>query len=345
MDSALLAVEIYNKPRTTFRSGAFITLMVMAWTRLFHAHFNSKGVKYYHKKNGKFELVDGEMRAWELATCIRKYKELSEPVKKNLDFFTKLRNKIEHRYIDSREVDNLIFGECQALLYNYESVLIDLFGAEYSINESLVYSLQFSRLRTKSQIKANKTALSRDTSELATFIETYRKELVDEIYNSQEFCIRLIQIPKISNTARTDMAIEFVKWDELNEDDRKAYEQVAVIIKDKKIYVEAANSKKIKPSEVWKRVNDTLGAKILTSNLHVTLYRLFTIRPPHKASDPFDTKPEYCLYDEAHGDYVYQEAWVEFLIHFFQTSGLTAEQIREIENKGRKLNLEDYTIA
>src|SRR6056297_2036497 len=123
IDSALLAVEVYNKPRTTFRSEAFITLMVIAWTRLFHAHFNSKiGDKYYYKKrNGRYELVDGERKSWELATCIKKQDKLSSAARKNLEFFIKLRNKIEHRHIDRREVDTLIFGECQALLFNYES--------------------------------------------------------------------------------------------------------------------------------------------------------------------------------------------------------------------------------
>ncbi len=37
IDSALLSVEIYNKPRTAFRTEAYISLMIIAWTRLFHA--------------------------------------------------------------------------------------------------------------------------------------------------------------------------------------------------------------------------------------------------------------------------------------------------------------------
>ena len=40
IDCALLAVEIYNKPRALFRVENFITNMIMAWTRLLHAHFN-----------------------------------------------------------------------------------------------------------------------------------------------------------------------------------------------------------------------------------------------------------------------------------------------------------------
>ena len=65
IDSALLAVEIYNKPRTTFRSEAYISLMIIAWTRLFRAHFNNIiGDKYYQKgKNGRYIIVDGERKA------------------------------------------------------------------------------------------------------------------------------------------------------------------------------------------------------------------------------------------------------------------------------------------
>ena len=39
IDSALLAVEVYNKPATKFKSGGFIVLMSIAWTSLFHAIF------------------------------------------------------------------------------------------------------------------------------------------------------------------------------------------------------------------------------------------------------------------------------------------------------------------
>src|SRR5665647_10205 len=88
IDSALLAVEIYNKPRTAFRSEGFIAMMVIAWTRLFHAHFNNTiGDRYYYQKKGRYEIVDGERKAWELGTCIKRYCKLTAPVEKNLLFF------------------------------------------------------------------------------------------------------------------------------------------------------------------------------------------------------------------------------------------------------------------
>lgn len=119
VDAGLLAVEIYNKPRTAFRSEGYIALMIIRWTRLFHAYFRKTiGERYYYKKkNGRYEIVDGERKTWDLKTCIRKYNKLKEPIESNLHFFIGLRNKIEHRSVVGPEIDNLIFGECQSLLY------------------------------------------------------------------------------------------------------------------------------------------------------------------------------------------------------------------------------------
>lgn len=344
IDSALLGVEIYNKPRTNFRSEGFITLMVMAWTRLFHAYFNTEiGDKYYYKKkNGRYDTADGERKAWDLTTCIKKYGKLSKPVESNLLFFIKLRNKIEHRHIDKREIDTVIFGECQSLLFNYENKLIELFGNDYSINEALVYSLQFSQIRTKQQEKASRSVLSKDLADIVGFVEKYRNSLDENTYNSQEYSIKLIQIPKISNTNRADAAVEFVRWDELNDEDKVAYEQVAVIIKDKTVKIEGANIRRLKPSEVKDNVNEVLNRQEITQNLHTVLYKIFSIRPPNGAEDPFDTNSEFCLYDETHNDYVYQDAWVDFIVHFMQTTQFTPAQLRDMVRKGEELNVEEF---
>lgn len=345
IDSALLAVEVYNKPRTSFRTEGFITLMVIAWTRLFHAYFyKTIGDKYYYKEKGRYKTIDSERKAWELATCITKYSPLSEPVKKNIEFFIKLRNKIEHRHIEKREVDVLIFGECQSLLYNYENLLINLFGKQYAINEALVYSLQFSHLRTSQQIAASKSALSKDLSDLVSYIETYRSSLTDQVFDSQEYSIKLIQIPKISNTNRADTAIEFVKLDELSAEDKAAYEQIAVIIKDKKIMVEAANVGRLKPGEVVAKVNENFPAAQLTIPLHSCLFKIFSVRPSQKAEDPFETNPEFCHYDEVHNDYVYQDSWVNFLTNLFQSGRVTSQQIRQSAKSGVLLDVDNYRV-
>ena len=315
IDAALLAVEVYNKPRTTFRSQAYIVLMIIAWTRLFHAYFNKiiSNRYYYKEKTGRYQRINGDRKAWELKTCIEKYESLSEPVKANLQFFIDLRNKIEHHNVAEREVDVLIFGECQSLLYNYEKVLIDVFGEEYAINESLAFSLQFSYMRHKEQKQASKRVLSAEMQEIWNYIKNYRSNLSEEVFNSQEYSIKLIQIPKISNTSRNDLAIEFVRWNELDPKDRERYLKLTAIIKDKRVVVEAINSGILRPREVMRRVKKETQIGF-NQHHHTWLYTIFLVRPPGQDPNPENTNTKYCNYDYAHKDYLYQESWVEFIV-------------------------------
>jgi Domain of unknown function (DUF3644) len=68
-EATLLAVETYNRPNASFRSGASIVLMVIAWTSLFHAIFVRQKTKpFYRMQNSRrFQKVEGDYRRWELA--------------------------------------------------------------------------------------------------------------------------------------------------------------------------------------------------------------------------------------------------------------------------------------
>jgi len=347
INSALLAVEVYNKPRIPFRSQCFITFMIMAWTKLFHAHFYHEiGDKYYYKeKNGRYKIIDGEKKAWELKTCINKYSKLKEPIKQNLLFFIGLRNKIEHRHINKKEIDTLIFGECQALLYNYENTLINFFSEKYALNENLVYSLQFSRIRTEEQVRANKMALSSELTDIKEYINKYKNNLNADIYNSQEYSIKLIQIPRISNTNRNYLAIEFVNWSELNKEDQENYKKLDAIIKEKVLKKEAVNVSRLKPGTVLQKIEERTGIK-LSHNDHKYLYTVFSIRP--RWSDPdidfFNTDTSYCHYDEVHDDYVYKEEWVDFIVSLLDNGDFTIDDIKEIYDDGDRLNINNINI-
>ena len=345
IECALLAVEIYNKPRVPFGVESYITLMIMAWTKLFHSHFNHTiGNKYYYKeKNGRYKLIDGEKKTWELKTSISKFNELNDAQKANLIFFIKLRNKIEHRHIEKDDIGIIIFGECQSLLYNYENLLIKLFGEEYAINESLAFSLQFSRIRTNKQVLSAKTLLSKEINELNKFIKKYRNSISEQVFNSQEYSIKLIQVPKISNTNRNDLAIEFVNWNSISDEDKKNYDKLSTIIKDKVTRQEAVNPGKHKPGEVKKMVNEKVSTGISHYDLKC-LYYIFSIRPISfdKEKNPFETNTLYCHYDEVHNDYVYQDEWIKFLIFNISSARLNKDiWIQNYKNKS-KLEIKDY---
>ena len=347
IDSALLAVEIYNKPRAAFRSEGYITLMIIAWTKLFHAHFHRTiGDRYYYQnKSGRYERVDGERKAWELKTCIRRYGALDPPVTANLNFFVGLRNKIEHRHIAKREVDTLIFGECQSLLYNFENVLADLFGEEYVINENLVYSLQFSRMRTEEQQRSSKKILARELQEIREYVEKYRSTLPSEVFNSQAYSIKLLQVPRVSNTNRNDLAVEFVRWSELSEEDRSNYEQLVTIIKDTVVKKAVVNVGKLRAGDVVRAVEERTGRKF-NHHDHKSFYYAFSVRPlSEEERDPFDTDTRFCHYDELHNDYVYQEEWVEFIVDALSSGDNIREVIRDHFSRREKLAIEEFVSA
>ncbi|HAU0250450.1 DUF3644 domain-containing protein [Legionella pneumophila serogroup 1] len=345
IDSALLAVEIYNKPRATFRTEAFISLMIMAWTRLFHCYFFREiGEKYYYKQKNsiRYKRIDGEKMAWELSKCISEYGQISEAVVANLKFFIRLRNKVEHRHIEKVEFDTLIFGECQALLYNFESQLIEWFGQEYSLNETLAFSLQFSILRDKNQVLASKRVLSSEVADLKKFIENYRNSLSNDVFNSSSYSVKLIQIPKISNTHRNDLAIEFVNWSALDQVDKDSYDKLTTIIKDKIVHQPVVNSGCIKATRVCEIVREKCGIEFSHYD-HKCFYVIFSIRPESLSNeDPFDTNTNYCLYDGLHNDYVYQESWAILIAKIINSDGLKRWKWKNTYKAHSRLKLENY---
>ena len=334
INSALTAVETYNRPRTKFRVENYIILMVIAWTKLFQAYFQSTmGERYFYKeKNGRYKIVDGEKKAWELKECIKNFQKQSEEHKlsdaavANLNFFIGIRNRIEHRYWDSSALDILLFGECQSMLYNYENTVVGLFGEEYSINACLAYALQFSHLRANEQLTAQRELLSKDMQDIKKYIDKYKTELSQEIYDSQEYSIKLLQIPKISNTNRSDLAVEFVNWNSLIDDDKENYQKVAAIIKDKIIKQPVSNANMLKPGDVIKAVEEKTGIK-MSQNNHTDLWKVFGVRPPNNSEAKFDTTAQYCIYDEPHNDYLYTNDWVELIALLITSYGFTKENI------------------
>lgn len=346
-DAALLAVEVYNKPRTTFRTQGFVALMIIAWTRLFHAFFHRTiGDTYHYKKKGRFVIVEGERKSWELSTCIDEYGNLPRAMAENLKFFIALRNKIEHRHISRFELDKVLFGECQALLYNYERQLVDWFGEEHALNESLAFSLQFSKLRTEAQKAANREVLSRDAQDLHKFISTYRENLPEGVYASQEFSIKLLILPKVTNTNRHDLAVEFVRYEDLNDEERSEYDRLVTLVKDKRVVQLAANVGRLKPSDVVQQVSELASTKI-NSYDHVCFWSVFRVRPRGQdvasgALYAFDTNVDYCHYSEPHDDYVYTQDWVRFIVRVLDEGLLTVRDVREKYKNEETLEVKDF---
>lgn len=327
-EAACLAVEVYNKPLVTFRSGGYVVLMSIAWTALMHAVFFRWGIKPFYREEDRpdrFKKIDGDYKGWELGTCLNEYfGDESSPVRENLNLFIGLRNKIEHRSLPA--LDYRIFGECQAMLLNFEDMLFGQFGPEYALTESLSLALQFSHLRDPKQATAIRSLHAPLSNDIAEYIDSFRSSLSDDIRNDLAFSYRVYLIPKVATReSASDLAVEFVKYNPDNPEEMKQYNKVVALVKP--AVTQVANQGRLKAVDVCRAVQPVVqevygpGAKFTASHQHVGAWRLYKIRPPKNAADPAKTDTQYCQYDEAHRDYVYTEAWKKFLIQEMRKPG------------------------
>ncbi len=254
--------------------------------------------------------MEGEYKTWELAECLKQFfQDKNSPVRKNLEFFIGLRNKIEHRFLPDLDPD--IFGECQAMLINFETLLSEEFGAKQSVGADFPFALQFSRITQPEQQKAMRTATRVQLKSVREFVEKFRSSLSDDVSSDQAYSYKVFLIPKVGTHAKSsDVAIEFVKYDSAKPEEMKQYERLVAMIKPKQVSV--TNLGGLKASEVVRQVAVRLG-KRFTQNMHVKCWKLFNTRPSAKSATPEVCDNRYCYYDALHKDYVYVPAWVDFL--------------------------------
>jgi hypothetical protein len=320
-DSALLAVETYNKPAIKFKSGGYIVLMVISWTALFHGIFFKRKKKPFYKTNNRFDKRDGDYCYWELSTCLSKYygDDTSNAIRKNLEFFIPLRNMVEHKSIP--EIDSNIFAECQSLLLNYDKIMEKEFGVKYCLRESLSFALQ---LYPSSKSLNNAIIANPTTKPVVDFIKSYRSSISTATLNSGEYSFKAFLIQVANHQSKNTLPIQFVAYDKLDEDQKTNVNRVAALVKNKFVQVAVTNKDLLKPGVVVKKVQTALGdLKIMrngkekdkfTMDTHTRCWKKYKVRPNNQAANQVLTKSEYCIYDQANSTYLYTEDWADYLI-------------------------------
>jgi hypothetical protein len=320
-DSALLAVEDYNRPATTFKSGAYVILMTIAWASLFHAIFLRNGVKPYHKEpNGRYKRVDGGYSWWELSTCLDQFykNDHENAVCKNLRLFLPLRNEFEHRGYPELDAD--LFGECQQMLLNFDESAETQFGSKWSLHESLSFSLQL--FGGKQTTTGRQLIPNPDSARVKGIIESFRSSVSSETLQTGKYAFKAFLIRVANHESQDALAVQFIDYDMLNDEQRQSVVRDVAMVKT--IRQPVANLDKLKPGEVVARVQAALGNPMIerngkesdkiTMDVFVRCWRKHGVRPPSGDAHPDRTKPEFCVYDAVHKDYCYTEAYVMFLI-------------------------------
>lgn len=243
-EAAMAAIQTFNSPGISFKSEAFITLMVISWTYLLHAKFIKDGVDYRHchpsngsKRKNFVKTKTGKIKHWELETCLEHKKSEVTPVaKKNLLFLIGLRHEIEHQM--SMKVDEHIHPMLQACCLNYNQHLKSFFGDAQSIEKLLPFSLQLSTFGQDQTSQLHKATGLPDN--IKKFIGDFQRDLAKTEIESPEYAFR-VYFKKITGTqSQADHVIQFVEPNEdtlleditqvfIHEKERKKYKASDIV--------------------------------------------------------------------------------------------------------------------
>jgi hypothetical protein len=300
---ALLAVSVYNNPYTEFKTYGFIVNIIIAYTSLLHAVFEKRGTEYFYlDDDGQPIFIDGEEKAWELMECAEQYWHgIESPEKANIKFLIGLRNKIEHRSLPA--IDLAVSGECQSALNNFENILVEEFGDDYALTASLAIAMQLTRISEQAQIDALKQIQKENYKVVREYMETYHNDLNDEVVQSQKYRMRAFLVPKLGNHAKSaDMAVEFINFDNLSEEELHSYEQAVAFIKG------VENPFRLKPSRVVELVEKKIADFNMTQ--HTKCWKYYQARPRELDRN---YKGDYASFMEGFDGYLYSMKWVKFL--------------------------------
>ena len=213
-ESALAAVQIFNNPSMSFKSEAYIVLMIIAWTYLLHAYYRSEKIEYrYFQMVGSrkrfSKTAKGAYKYWELERCLN---WVGSPIDKdsanNLRFLIGLRHEIEHQM--TNKIDDLLSARFQACCLNYNEYLKKHFGDNLGIENHLSFSLQFSSInQEQKEMLIDQEGLPKNIS---SYILDFDQTLSEEDFSNPKYAYRILFVQKLTNKkGQADKVIEFVK--------------------------------------------------------------------------------------------------------------------------------------
>lgn len=304
---ALKAVDEWNT--STGNYSDFITHMHRAWHYLLHAVFHRDKVDYHYRdpRTGRYVEIDGEPKAWELDRCLKeRFPKDNDPVRRNVELFVKLRNKVEHRYEHGLKI--VTGGKAQALVLNYETEVVQQFGAKCSLADQLRFPVFLQSLTSADGLRATVAKLPKRTRDLVT---RYESALDQEVLDDLRYDYRIRLVPIIGSKTDADLAASFVKLADLTEDERRtmieAGRTATVITRDR--HVSVAGKDLLLPKQVARQVQEQVPFKFTVTD-HTEMWHRLQVRPAGRTGDRYQTDPRYCIYEEPFRAYLYTPAWV-----------------------------------
>lgn len=290
-EAMTMAVHVFNSPSLRFKTEVFAVLANIAWTYLLHEHYARNGVDIV--ENGKSLLLSQMIKRSDVP--------LTQGMKDNLDAVKTIRDEVEHILL--RKGDTKFAAIFQACCLNYDQKIRELFGDELSLQNELSFSLQFAKPSLEQFETLTKYDISPEVEALDANLEG---ALNEERLGDIEYRFRVIYT--LENSTKSKAHFKFVSHG------AEEAEEIRNVLIKREI---SDNMYPLKPSMAARRIADLSGRKF-TSHNHTQAWRKFNVRPRTGSLQPAATNKDYCVYHEAHGDYTYSEAWVEFVAEYIK---------------------------
>ena len=308
---ALVAVDFYNRPGDRRSFSDFIIHMHLAWQNLLHADLMRKEVEIdYRESNGRrFKRnPDNSKKTWDLSKCLREEFDNNDPIRKNIEFFIGLRNRVEHRF--EKIILNSTAAEAHAYIINFETELVNRFGVDESLSNELKFPI-FVQSLNPSNYEEQRRLRRKLPKETSTFIAKFQNDLSDEIRSDKRFAYRLLLLPMKGPKTEADLALNFVRQDELTEDEQQALlgKEGSIIIAEK--YRNVAYGEEMRPKAAAKAVEKLIDFKF-SINDFTKVRKKWEIGPIKSGSDKELPKSNgYCLYSPAFNSFLYKPKLIE----------------------------------
>lgn len=201
-EAMLQAVSAFNSPSTYFSLENFLVLANIAWLYLFQAYCEREKIEY-HKTNGQTQVLSYMIEDNE---DFLNSVNLSASVRSNIQFLIGMRDSVTHD--GCYEIPSKIITKLQANCFNYNDMVISLFGERNSLKNIFSIALQFSNfsLNQSKQLISNKTASNKN---LLNFVENFEKSLSPDVLNDIKYQFSITYVLVNNNKANLSDAVKF----------------------------------------------------------------------------------------------------------------------------------------
>jgi hypothetical protein len=314
---AMLAVKLYNDPSDPMALEGFVIHLHLAWLYLKQAQYQKEKKEFRVRDRSyrgiRYERTDGEYRTQALSWFMQQDYADHDPVRANVEFFIKLRNKLEHRHEDAmKPLADAIAGESHSYLLNYEEALVMVGGEPNSLAGELRFPVFLGGFTDRGKLELLKQSKALP-DEYKVFIADYYSTLGDDVLTDSRFSLRLTVVLEKANRSG-DWSMSFVNPNDLDETARQELEDRlrhgALITREKQVSV--ANLALLKPKKAQEAVQSGIPF-IFNSHHFQKACKIAAVKPP--AGDPPEsTRADFCIYDEPNHAYLYTQEWVEYLV-------------------------------